>query len=97
MPGDHSRILRDVYDGGIDLDAHAEFLIGRVLATGTLAQVDWLRRHYGDERIAALLLAPGGARQLPARDLTFWALILGIQPDWADRLIDTKLASPWGR
>ena len=51
MPGDQTRILRDVDDGGVDLDVHAEFLIGRVPATGTLAQVDWLRQHYGDQRI----------------------------------------------
>jgi hypothetical protein len=97
IPGDHAQILWDVDEASISLEAHAEFLISRVLASGSLAQADWLRNHYGDKRIRDVLVAPGGARHLSARDVQFWSLILGIAQDLADRLIDEKLASPWGR
>ena len=97
VPGDHAQILWDVDEASISLDGHAEFLITRVLASGSLAQVDWLRRHYGDKRIRDALVAPGGVRHLSARDVQFWFLILGIPQDLADRTIDEKLASPWGR
>lgn len=97
IPGDHAQILWDVDETSISLEEHADFLITRVLASGSLAQVDWLRKHYGDQRIREVLLAPGGVRHLSARDVQFWSLILGIARDLADRLIDEKLASPWGR
>jgi hypothetical protein len=97
IPGDHAQILWDVDESSIDLDLHAEFLIARILASGSLAQVDWLRKQYGDKRIRDVLLEPGGVRHLSARDVQFWALILGIAQDVADRMIDQKLASPWGR
>ncbi|MFZ4580416.1 MAG: DUF6922 domain-containing protein [Myxococcota bacterium] len=97
IPGAHAQILWDVDEASISLEEHAEFLIGRVLASGSLAQVDWLRKHYGDKRIRDVLVAPGGVRHLSARDVQFWSLILGIAQDLADRLIDEKLTSPWGR
>lgn len=97
IPGDHGRILWDHDEATVDLDEHADFLIARILARGSLEQVDWLRNHYGDQRIRATLLQPDGVRNLSARDVQFWSLILGIPQALADRWIDEKLASPWGR
>lgn len=97
IPGNHAQILWDVDEASISLEEHAEFLIGRVLASGSLAQVDWLRKYYGDKRIREVLVAPGGVRHLSARDVQHWTVVLGLPEDWADRVIGEKLASPWAR
>ncbi len=51
-------------------------LIPRLLEDGDAADLAWLVAAYGEERLAAWLAARGG-RQLSARSLAFWALVLG--------------------
>lgn len=68
----------DAKPGSIDAEAHAPYVIARVLSLGTLAQVRALVDHYGRERLRAFFL-DGGLRQVDARTASFWLLVLGLE------------------
>lgn len=81
IPSEIATAFWDVDD--LSLDAHAGFVITRIITAGTWPQVQWLQRTYGNERIRQHLLASGG-RGLGARDVRYWALVLGIDDQTAD-------------
>ncbi len=46
-----ARLFWDVDVGGIDLNRHADFVLGRVLSLGDAEAVHCLRREFGDEAL----------------------------------------------
>ncbi|MBM4345954.1 MAG: hypothetical protein FJ100_21480 [Deltaproteobacteria bacterium] len=97
LPGDLQRLFWDTDPASVRLDDHEPYVISRILSHGTTAQIDWLRATYGDDRLRARLLEPRGVAELPARHVPFWAIALGIDAALAQRWVDEKIASPWGR
>ncbi len=61
----------------IDLDAHAPFVIQRVLDRGTLRSVRALLAQYGEDRIREFL-ALGGAKRLDPRTASLWLAYFGL-------------------
>lgn len=61
--------------GPPDPEAHAPFVIGRLLEDGDGEDLRWLVRRYGEERLAAWLCRRGG-RRLSRRSRRFWELVL---------------------
>lgn len=59
----------------LDPQAHAPFVIGRLLEDGDGADLAWLVRTYGRERLAAWLRTRG-RRQLSRRSQAFWQILL---------------------
>ena len=55
----------------LDLERHAEVIIGRLMARGDWAAMRWLRQTYPPARLAAFL-ATRGRRVLPPRELNYW-------------------------
>jgi hypothetical protein len=62
----------------IDPDAHAPFVLERVLEYGSLAAVRWAVGQYGPQRIRAFL-RNRGRRTLTRKTLAFWTMILGLE------------------
>jgi hypothetical protein len=80
LPAAVTDLLWDVAPGEVRLPRHRDFLIGRILARGTWAAVDWLRRELSDAAIAEYLERTRG-RCLSPRQLRFWELVLGLDDD----------------
>ncbi len=67
---------------GVDITKDAWLIMARTMERGTWEAMTWLRETYSREQLAAFLRARG-SRVLPARDLSYWALICGIaEPEW---------------
>jgi len=67
----------------IDEQRDANFVIARVLEHGTLADVAWLRRRYGFDRIHAFF-RDAGSPELSPRTISFWrAFFRASDESWA--------------
>lgn len=73
-------LFPDVRLQDIDVEAHAAFVIGRVLDRGTLRSVKALLRFYGRERIRDFF-HEGGARRVSPRTLPLWTAFLELTPE----------------
>ena len=62
----------------LDPEAHAPFILERVLEYGTLAGARWALATYGPDRVA-VFLRNRGARTLSRKTLGFWAMLLGLE------------------
>jgi hypothetical protein len=61
----------------LDVVRDRDFVIGRVLASGPLDAIRWLRRQYGDDVIRVWIIRHSG-RQLSSRQLRFWETVIGL-------------------
>ena len=61
----------------LDVIAHADAIIGRVMERGSWAAMLWLRKTYSKKRLASFL-EKRGVRTLPPRELNYWAFIVGV-------------------
>ena len=87
---DYVTILFWDYDvSALVWERHRSFIIQRVLSTGTLEAVTWLRSRLGDDALRSWLLQHEG-RGLSRRQLRFWQLIL----DLPAQQVDAWLAEP---
>jgi hypothetical protein len=57
-----------------------DFIIGRILASGSWSDVDWLRKAAGDVTLRRWILQSEG-RHLSRKQLRFWELILKLPTD----------------
>lgn len=80
LPSAVRDLLWDVAPADVGLPRHRDFLIGRILARGTWAAVEWLRRNLTDAAIAEYLERTRG-RLLSPRQLRFWELVVGLDHD----------------
>jgi hypothetical protein len=78
VPAEFRPLFWDVRPEEIDPDAHAPFVLERLLEYGSLAAVRWTLRAYGRDRIADFLRGRG-RRTLSRKTLAFWTLILGLE------------------
>ncbi|MEW6746284.1 MAG: hypothetical protein AB1486_26380 [Planctomycetota bacterium] len=72
------RLFWDCETAQIDLDAQADFVLGRSLEYGTLVAVRWCLEFYGRERIARFLRTRG-LTTLSRKTLRFWVQLLGLE------------------
>lgn len=64
----------------LDPEAHASFVLERLLEYGSLESVHWVMKVYGPERIKKFL-RERGRRTLSRKTLAFWVLILGLDAE----------------
>lgn len=64
----------------LDIAAHADLIIGRIMEQGDWAAMRWLRQAYPVERLVQFLEGRG-RRTLPPRELNYWALVCGVDED----------------
>ena len=61
----------------LDAARQCNFVIGRVLASGPLDAIRWLRRTCGDDMIRDWIIRHRG-RQLSSQQVRFWETIIGL-------------------
>ena len=90
LPDCIARLLWQVDPGHIDLDAHRDYVLERVMQRGGWNAMRWLRRTYSLETIADFLRRRG--TRLPPRERAYWSLAAGVEieqepgggrPSWA--------------
>jgi hypothetical protein len=72
--------FRDVRPEDVDSEAHAAFVIARVLDFGTVRSVRALLRHYGPDRMRAFF-REGGVDRVSGRTVPLWAAFLDLATD----------------
>lgn len=80
LPSDFHQWFWDCRPESIDPEAHAPFILERVLEYGTLEAVRWALQSYGVERVKGFLRGRG-VRTLSRKTLSFWASLLGLEED----------------
>ena len=64
----------------LDVERHADVIMGRIMERGNWDAMRWLRQTYPVERLRRFL-EMRGQRMLPPRELNYWALICDIPAD----------------
>jgi hypothetical protein len=78
LPRDLHPLFWDCRPEAVDPQAHAPFVLERVLEYGSLAGARWALRTYGIERITSFLRTRG-VRTLSRKTLSFWTVLLGLE------------------
>lgn len=75
----------DCHPETVEVERHADFVMGRIMERGSLEAMRWLRETYSKDQMTAFL-EKRGKRTLSARELNYWSLITGIsrekRADW---------------
>ena len=92
---DESSVLfPDVRPEDVDPEAHAAFVIARVLDHGTVRSVRALLRYYGSDRIRAFF-REGGAGRVSPRTVPLWVAFLNLAPDECTPRSSPRPSSPF--
>lgn len=78
LPPDVRHLFWDCRPETVDIQAHAPFVLERILEYGTLAAARWALQTYGSERIKDFL-RERGVRTLSRKTLSFWTFLLGLE------------------
>lgn len=71
-------------------------IVLRLLQSGGMDAVKWLREHMSDEEIREFMVRRRG-RGISPRRLRFWGLVVGIPGSQVDEWIAVARANPWHR
>jgi len=80
LPQNLHSLFWDCRPETVDTEAHAAFIMERILDYGTLAGVRWVLETYGDGRVKAFLRSRG-ARTLSRKTVSFWTMLLGLEDE----------------
>lgn len=86
-------LFHDVRPEDVDPEAHAAFVIARVLDRGTLRSVGALLRYYGRERIRDFF-RQGGVARVSRRTVPLWAAFLDLAPEECTQRSSRTRSSP---
>jgi hypothetical protein len=87
-------LFHDVRLEDIDPDAHAAFVMARVLDHGTLRSVRALLRFYGRDRIRDFFREGGAARVSP-RTVPLWTAFFELAPEECTPKSSSRRSSPF--
>ena len=79
---------------GVDTEMHRDFVIGRILAVGTLESIRWALADYGDDVIRDWIVRHEG-RQLSGPQLRFWETVIGLPEDRVSAWLATPERRIW--
>jgi hypothetical protein len=97
MDSDLGRVAKYFWDvdvSALSWEQNQNFIIRRILQTGDLESLRWLRARLGDTGMREWIVSHN-ARGLTPRQIRYWALILDIMPALADEWVETALATNW--
>lgn len=80
----------------LSLDANRHTILLRLVQSGGMDAVQWLRQNVSDEEIRAMLIRRRGRGISPQR-LRFWALLLELPDFQVDEWIASERSNPWNR
>lgn len=89
-----SVLFHDVRASDVDGDAHADFVIARVLERGTMRSVRALYRYYGAPRIREFF-ARGGADRVSPRTRALWLDHFGLDEATCTKRSSRRIKSPF--
>ncbi|HEV8323240.1 MAG TPA: hypothetical protein VG389_16610 [Myxococcota bacterium] len=75
IPASMQRYFWDVAPEAVDLETHRRFVVERLLLHGDDAAVTWVRAHYGDAAVAAVVRE---SAELDGKTARFWQRMLDI-------------------
>lgn len=78
LPAELRALFWDADTGAVDLEAHARYVIERVLDHGDEAAVRWLLRHYPAETVQAVVAR---SRSLSPKTRGFWRLYYRLREE----------------
>lgn len=81
---------------GLDWERSRHTIILRLLQSGGMDAVIWLRSHLSDGEIRDFLIRRQG-RGIDPRRLRFWGLVLDLPRSTVDRWIAAAKAHPWNQ
>jgi len=82
LPTAVEKLFWEVDPATIDLDAHADYVMERVMLRGGWDAMRWLRAVYPTTTLQSYLIRKGRDRLSP-RELAYWSLITGLPDDAA--------------
>jgi hypothetical protein len=80
----------------LSLDTDRDFIIRRILSSGSWEAVIWLKKKIGDEELKEWLITHRG-RGLSPRQIRYWGLILDLPDRQVDNWVNFAKENPWGR
>lgn len=91
VPKKFSYLFWDVNPRGLNVQAHRDYILERILEYGTMESVRWALKTYGRGGIADFLKRRGW-RVLSGKTLSFWKLILNLEnePCLQRRFIESR-------
>jgi hypothetical protein len=89
-------VFWDVDYRTISWDSHRDFIIQRILNTGSQDMLHWLQKTVGNQTLAAWLIEKQGAGLSPRR-LRFWQLILDLPVEEVNNWVENQRRSIWQR
>lgn len=78
----------------ISWTGHRDFIVARILQSGTLDQLRWLRSKVTDKEIRGHILRHHG-RGLSSRQLRFWEAIIGLPRQNVNRWLKDPVRKLW--
>jgi len=87
-------LFRDVRPEDVDSEAHAAFVIARVLDLGTVRSVRALFRHYGRDRIRTFF-GEGGVTRVSGRTVALWTAFFNLKTDECIPKSSPRRSSPF--
>lgn len=78
----------------VDLGVHRDFVLGRILSSGTLDALRWARQEFGDEVIRDWIVRHEG-RQLSSPQLRFWEVVIGLPAEKVSAWLATPERRIW--
>jgi hypothetical protein len=78
----------------LDGQRDADFVISRILASGTWDAIRWLRREYGDTQIRECIMQHRG-RGLSSEQLRLWELLVGLPADAVNEWLSSVERRTW--
>ena len=77
-PFNNQSLFWDTDPNKIDKEKNKEYIIARILESGTIDDIHWLRKNYTDEEISEVIINTGSISKKTA---TFWKYILNIKQE----------------
>jgi hypothetical protein len=94
-PDTLSWLFWDVDVERLDVERHADYILGRVLERGRLSDVHWALEAYGSERILQFLREAANP-ELSARTIAFWRAFFREDQAWrTPPAWRTSNSAPW--
>jgi hypothetical protein len=96
LPAHLKPFFWDVDFEALDWETHQDFIVRRLLQSGSWDALRWLRAQIGDSSLCCWLEAHRGGGLLP-RQLRFWQLVLGLRKYLVDEWVAAARDNPWSR
>lgn len=94
LPESHRPLFWDVDFDTLTWEADRDFIVGRILASGSWELVLWLRRAAGDGLIRSWIESREG-RGLTPQQLRFWELVLELPNVQVNRWLAGRSSGAW--